>query len=335
MLNTLQELCNLNGISGHEHSVREWLINNIECDELLFDNLGSVAFKIQGSNPNLSAQAVVAHLDEVGMVVSDILDNGMIKFRCVGGINLHGLTNQRVVINQYPGVILGTSPHLGDQELKAEDLVIDLGCSNHHQTSQLCSIGDMISFANQFTILNETRICAKSLDNRIGIYLIYQLSKYFNDHRPQRTLYLCASVQEEVGLRGSKTLMNILPQELAQVIVVDVSPVDDYDLDAKVKLGEGALLRIQDPYMLFDYQLINHARDVFDELGIKYQNYFSKGGTDSASIQIANHGNRVLAICVGGRNLHTNHSICDLKDIHDAETFLQTYLTKEVYEKED
>lgn len=327
MINTIKKYATLNGISGHEENVSEALINESNADEILYDNLGSVALYFKGTNSKRKI-AVIAHFDEVGMIVSDVTKNGMVKFKLVGGINIYGLTNQRVIINnQYKGTILGTSPHLGNKELSADDLVIDCGFISKDEALNKIKIGQAINFDAPFIDLENDFVCAKALDNRIGVSIVSMLNKFFKDNQPSDDIYLCASVQEEIGLRGANTLMGVLPSDLDEVIVVDVSPVDDYyDENPINRLGDGFLLRIKDPRMVFNYELINKVEDICNNEGFKYQPYFSLGGTDAASVEIAGIGTKVMALCIGGRNIHSANSIVNINDVEELYKFLTFYL---------
>lgn len=334
MLEELKTLTSLQAISGHESAIINWLKNKHQDVEFIQDNLGSIIFKLKGTDANLKPQAIVCHMDEVGLVVSEILERGFIRFECVGGLTLESLVNQRVMISGHKGVILGNSAHLKKETREVRDLVIDCGFESKEEALQSVNVGDMISFDNNFECLSNHRVLSKALDNRVGVLVVSQLLDAFKKIPPKRDTYFCASVQEEIGLRGAKTLMNKLPDDLCEVVVVDVSPLDDYPQETdNLALGNGLLLRIQDPYMIFDYDLINQARVLFDKWNIKYQPYFSKGGTDSASIQLSGSGKRVLAICVGARNIHSNNSVIDIRDIKDTITFLYKYLLEEDYEK--
>lgn len=336
MLEELKTLTSLQAVSGHEDAIINWLKNKHQDVEFMQDNLGSLIFKIKGTNDNLKPQAIVCHMDEVGLVVSEILERGFIRFECVGGLTLESLVNQRVMIGDQKGVILGNSAHLKKETQDIRDLVIDCGFESKEEALEKIRIGDMISFDNNYQQLSTHRILSKALDNRVGVLVISQLIDAFKQHPPKRDTYFCASVQEEIGLRGAKTLMSKLPDDLYQVVVVDVSPLDDYpEAVDNLSLGKGPLLRIKDPYMVFDYDLINQARNLFEQWNINYQPYFSKGGTDSASIQLAGSGKKVLAICVGARNIHSNNSVIDVRDIKDTITFLYKYLLEEDYEKQN
>lgn len=336
MLEELKTLTSLQAVSGHEDAIINWLKNKHQDVEFMQDNLGSLMFKIKGTDCNLKPQAIVCHMDEVGLVVSEILERGFIRFECVGGLTLESLVNQRVMIGDQKGVILGNSAHLKKETQDIRDLVIDCGFESKEETLEKIRIGDMISFDNNYQQLSTHRILSKALDNRVGVLVISQLIDAFKQHPPKRDTYFCASVQEEIGLRGAKTLMSKLPDDLCQVVVVDVSPLDDYpEAVDNLSLGKGPLLRIKDPYMVFDYDLINKARNLFEQWNINYQPYFSKGGADSASIQLAGSGKKVLAICVGARNIHSNNSVIDVRDIKDTITFLYKYLLEEDYEKQN
>ncbi len=327
-MNDLQKYSEINAISGYETTLKNELLNDLYYDEIINDYLGGFFVKINGSNPQAKPLVLMAHLDEVGLILSDVLDNGMLKFKTVGGISLEALINQRVLINGYPGIILGTSAHLqNDKKITLDDLVIDCGFLSKKQALQVVKIGMMIAFLEPTIQLGEKEILGKALDNRVGVAILVALNHYYYNNKIDADLYFGFTTQEEVGLRGAKTLTSCLKQSIDQIIVIDVSPVDDYyNQEPLNKLGCGFLLRIKDPYMLFDYELITKARNLCIKHHIAYQDFFSQGGMDSHNVSLTKNGKKVLALCVPGRNLHSANSIVNLDDINSLISFLKIYI---------
>ncbi len=318
----IEELTAIKAVSGHEAPVREYLHEKLTVytDQIMGDNLGGIIAKLPGSKPGKNI-AVVAHMDEVGMLVKAITDRGLIKIANVGGLVPESLICQHVeLINRkgkiFPGAVMGVSPHnnKGDK-VTLDDILIDFGFSSKEAVLNAgINLGDQIIMRSEFCELADGKIMSKAFDNRLGCAAIVELAKAFSTKKFAGNLYLCASVQEEVGLRGAQTLMHAFDEEIDYVLVIDVSPVDDTIKVDGCKLSEGTLIRVKDPRMILDYNEVGLLQELSEKHNIKAQNFFSTGGTDAAQIQIQNQGYITCALCVPGRNLHTNNSIIDIKD---------------------
>ncbi len=336
----IKELTSIKALSGHEKPVREYLDQAIgtRADLTFNDNLGGVAYKFKGSRPGVNI-AVVAHMDEVGMLVKQITDRGMIKIANVGGLVVESLICQHVELinrkgDEFPGVVLGVSPHnnKGDK-LSLDDILLDFGFNTKAEVLAAgINLGDQIVMRSEFRELAQGKIMSKAFDNRLGCAVITEMAQEFQNRDFAGNVYLCASVQEEVGLRGAGTLVNSFDEAIDYVLVVDVSPVDDTIKTDGCKLAEGTLIRVKDPRMILDYDEVGVLQELSTKYKIKAQNFFSTGGTDAAAIQIQKNGFIVAALCVPGRNLHTNNSIVDLKDYEATRDLAMKYIEEKLGE---
>ncbi len=318
----IQELCEINALSGHEKPVKAYLNEKIatNADQILEDNLGSVIYKYAGKQTGKNI-AVIAHMDEVGMLVKQITDKGLIKIANVGGLVPEAVLCQHVeLINRqgevFSGAVLGVSPHnnQGDK-ISLDKLMLDFGFTSKEEVLTAgIRLGDQIVMRSEFRELANDRLMAKAFDNRLGCAAICELAEYYQNKDFSGNIYLAASVQEEVGLRGASTIMHAMDEEIDYVLVIDVSPVDDTIKVDNCELGGGTLIRVKDPRMVLDYDGVGRLQRLSEENDIKAQEFFSSGGTDAAQIQIQNKGYITNALCVPGRNLHTNNSIIDYKD---------------------
>ena len=150
----LEELCSLDGISGDEGAVREYIISKIEgkCDYTV-DPLGSVIAEVKGKKPAKHRLLISAHMDEVGLIVTYICSDGCLKFSSVGGVDPRILFGKRVFVgkDRLPGVIGGTAVHnLSDEERKKAPsepaMTIDIGCSSKAEAEKLVRQGDSVIF---------------------------------------------------------------------------------------------------------------------------------------------------------------------------------------------
>ncbi len=332
----IQELCEINALSGHEKPVKAFLDSKLanNANKVMQDNLGSVIYKYSGNKPGKNI-AIIAHMDEVGMMVKHITDKGLIKVINVGGLVPEAVLCQHVEVitrknEVFAGASLGVSPHnnQGDK-IKLENMMFDFGFTSKEEVKAAgINLGDQIIMRSEFRELANDRLMGKAFDNRLGCAAICELAEIYSEKDFAGNIYLAASVQEEVGLRGASTIMHAMDEEIDYVLVIDVSPVDDTIKVENCTLGGGTLIRVKDPRMVLDYDGVGLLQELSREHEIKAQEFFSTGGTDAAQIQIQNSGYITNALCVPGRNLHTNNSIIDYKDYVATVELAEKYINK-------
>ena len=316
MTELLKQLCLLDGISGDEGAVREFVISQIKdyCDYRV-DNLGNIiAFK-KGKNAPLKKVLVDAHLDEVGLIITHIEQNGFLRFKTVGGIDTSALMFRRVLINQkVTGVIGGKPVHLCDSEDRkklpnADNLYIDIGVTTALQAKSLVSVGDSAVMCSDFTISGD-KILTKALDDRVGCAVLIELLKQDAEY----DFYASFSVQEEVGLRGAGVAAFTVEPDAA--IVIDGTTAADVAGVAPAKQvcrqGEGAVVSFMDGATSYDREYYNAALSS----GIKAQSKRAvAGGNNAGSIHLSRGGVRAVALSVPCRYIHTSGSVADINDV--------------------
>ena len=207
MLNELENLCLIDGISGDEGKVRDYIISKIQ-DKCTYevDPMGNIlAFK-KGKNTPKNKVMLSAHMDEVGFIVTYICDNGFLKFTNVGGIDPKIALGRAVSVgeNKIKGVIAHKAIHLchGDEETtapKLDKLYIDIGAKNKEEAEKFVSIGDSVHFVSDFVEFGEDKIKAKAIDDRFGCAIMLKMI----DSELEYDTHFAFLVQEEVGCRGA------------------------------------------------------------------------------------------------------------------------------------
>lgn len=316
MKELLKQLCLLDGTSGDEGAVREFVISQIKdyC-EYKVDNLGNIiAFK-KGKNAAAKKVLIDAHLDEVGLIVTHIESNGFLRFKTVGGIDTAALMFRRVLINgKTLGVIGGKPVHLceGDERKKlpdADSLYIDLGVSSKEEAEKLVNVGDCAVMCSDFTACGD-KVLSKALDDRVGCLVLIDLLKQESEY----DFYASFSVQEEVGLRGAKVAAYTVAPDAAIVIdgttaadVADVAPAKQV-----CQQGSGAVVSFMDGATSYDREYYNAALNS----GIPAQSKCAvAGGNNAGAIHLSRGGVRTLALSVPCRYIHTSGSVADMRDV--------------------
>ncbi|RKQ30523.1 M42 family metallopeptidase [Oceanobacillus halophilus] len=327
-----KNLTELQGAPGNEHPVRKFMKKELEkyADTIIQDNLGGVFGVKHGQGPKVM---VAGHMDEVGFMVTQITDNGMIRFQPLGGWWNQVMLAQRVQIMTANGPVIGVigsiPPHLltdaqRKKPMEIKNMLIDIGADDREDVKRIgVKPGDSIVPVTPFQpMANEKKIMAKAWDNRYGCGLSIELLKELQGETLPNELYSGATVQEEVGLRGSKVAANMIKPDIAYVL--DASPANDAsgDKSAFGQLGKGALLRIFDRTMITHQGMKDFILDTAESNDIPYQYFISQGGTDAGSIHLSNEGvpSAVIGIC--SRYIHTSASIIHIDDYAAAKELL-------------
>ena len=319
MLEILKKLTSLDGVSGTETAVSDAIISEIDgfC-EWEKDSLGNIiAFK-KGENPAKVRLMIDAHTDEVGLIITDILEDGFLKFKTVGGINTEALLSRRVRINGSIYGVLGAKPiHLLDKDAaaklpEADSLYIDIGASDKDAAKALVSPGDTAVILGEWA-QEGNKILSKALDDRIGCAILISLLKSDSKY----DFYASFTVQEEVGLRGAKTAAFKIDPQAAIILegttAADIAGVSD---DKQVcVLGDGAAVSFMDKATVYNRNYFNAAINS----GITCQVKRSvTGGNNTGAIHLSREGVPGISISVPCRYIHTAASVADRRDILSA-----------------
>ncbi|MGR5984741.1 M42 family metallopeptidase [Bacillus cytotoxicus] len=333
-LELFRTLTELQGASGFEHDVRRFMKQELSkyADEIVQDGLGSI-FGLKKGDESGPRVLVAGHMDEVGFMVTQITENGMIRFQTLGGWWSQVLLAQRVQIMTKNGPIVGVigsiPPHLLSDARRAKpmdikNMLIDIGADSYEEALEIgVKPGQQIVPICPFTpMANEKKIMAKAWDNRYGCGLAIELLKELKDETLPNILYSGATVQEEVGLRGAQTVANMIQPDIFYAL--DASPANDASGDKEQfgQLGKGALLRIYDRTMVTHRGMREFILDTAETHNIPYQYFISQGGTDAGRVHTSNSGIPSAVIGVCARYIHTHASILHVDDYAAAKELL-------------
>lgn len=322
----LEQLTQAFGVSGRESKVREIIKRAVEphCDEMLTDALGNLIVLKKGKGGGKRIM-LSAHMDEIGMQVKKIEEDGRIRVRAVGHVWTAAVYNSTVVFQNGVVGVVGCVGNIEQAENKAEKLYIDIGCQTKEDTLKHVQVGDYCGFIGPYYELQNNHICSKSLDDRVGCYLLIEALKRNDGNRPNDVYYVF-SVQEEVGCRGAVVSAERIKPDIG--ISVDVSPDHFYpsDLEGCNVVGEGVGVKLGDPSAMMDEYLVDCMLKCCVDNGIKFQrDVMDRGGTDSASMNKAYHGVRVAGVSVVDRYAHSQSSVVSKDDINAAIDLLDKY----------
>lgn len=336
----IKDLTELQGISGNEGRVRDYLKEHMTplVDEVKVSGLGNV-FGVKKSNEdNAPKLMLAAHMDEVGFMVSRITKNGSLAVVPIGGWNPYSVSAQRYTLQTRKGdyvcISSSVAPHLlrgakGASALKVQDILFDAGFTSEEEALEYgARPGDSIVPETETVYTaNKQNIIAKAWDNRYGCAVMLETLQAVKDVNLASTLIAGATVQEEVGLRGVKGAVHEYQPDV--FLAVDCSPANDTEGKKEEfgQLGEGFLLRVQDPGHITHKGMREFLFDTAETHHIPYQFFFSKGGTDAGAAHTMNAGVPSAVIGVAGRYIHGHQTLFRISDYDAAKEMLQKVVT--------
>lgn len=325
IIKLLEDLTQINSVSGNETDIRKYIQPFVEpyCDEVYTDAMGNLVAHKKGVGKKFMA---AAHMDEIGIIVTDIDDKGFARFSPIGGLNTRNLVNLRVCFaNGITGVI-GAQEDAFKEKPEISKLYIDLGADSKEMAEKLINIGDTAAFAGGFINRGDT-VVSKALDNRAGCaVLIDTLSRV----KSKNDLYFVFTVQEEVGLRGAKTAaFSIEPDIAVAVDVTDTGDTPDAPVMA-VKLGGGAAVKVMDHSVICDSDIRTKMIETAKKNNIPYQlEILPDGGTDAGAVQLTRAGVKTGGISVPVRYVHSPSETASIKDIEACSALLKSFAEQE------
>lgn len=327
-------------MSGFEHNIREVIREEMTpyVDEIQQDGLGGIFGLRKAEKEDAPKIMVAAHMDEVGFMLASITDKGFFRVIPLGGWNPQVVSAQRFTLQSrngdYPVVSSSIPPHLlrgkAAKTQEVTDILFDGGFSSKEEVEEFgIRPGDtIVPDVETIIMANGKTILGKAWDNRYGVTAVLEALKDLKDEKLPNHLVAGANVQEEVGLRGTKGAVRKFDPDV--FFAVDCSPADDVygKEDSFGKLGEGVLLRIQDPGFILSKEMREYLLDTAETHDIPYQYFVSKGGTDAGAAHQLNHGIPSAVIGMSARYIHTHQTMFRIEDYDAAlEMIKQIILT--------
>lgn len=314
----LQTLTQAFGPSGSEDTIREIITREVApfCDELTTDPLGNLIAVKKGTGKHIM---VASHMDEIGLMITFIDDNGYLRFAPIGGVQIPYLPYRRVRFSDGTTGIIGVEKLDKPGDLKLEKLFIDIGASSRTEAEQMITIGSTVVFVGEYSQVGD-HLTSKAMDDRIGCYVaIEALKKVQSPHQ----LSFVFTVQEEVGLRGAKTAAYALAPDFAFSVDVTVTGDTPKGKQMDMKLGKGIGIKVMDRSMITPPQIKNWMAEKAEEKGIPYQwEVLDMGGNDGGSILLTNGGIPTGVISIPTRYVHSPSEIVAKKDVEGAISLL-------------
>ena len=335
MLNKLRDLCLINGISGDEDKVRDYIISKIsdKC-EYNVDNLGNIIALKRGRKTPEKKVLLSAHMDEVGLIVKYINDDGSLKVDSVGGVDPRVVFGRQVTVgeNNITGVIGGVAIHnlSSDEREKAvtfDKFTVDIGAESRDEAEKLVHLGDSVYFKSDYIEFGDNFIKAKAIDDRFGCALMLELMSTDLEY----DTYFSFVVQEEIGLRGATAASYTVNPDYAIVIeATTASDIPSAEAEKSVcGCGNGPVISFMDRSTIYNKELYNLAFDTAKENNIPCQTKtMIAGGNDAGAIHVSRGGVKTLAVSVPCRYIHSPSCVANKDDMINSLTLVKVVLNK-------
>jgi endoglucanase len=323
-IDLLRELCQTVALPGAEEKLQQIIVKNLKrfTSEITIDRLGNVIAHIAGKGPRL---VLDAHMDEVGFMVHYVDKKGYLKLTPLGGMDPRVYYAQRVLVHgkrDLLGVVASVPPHISkdgnNKEVpEVEDCIVDLGLSAS-KVKELVRVGDLVSFCYPFE-QTEDAVISKAIDDRVGLFVFLEALK--NTKKINCDLYVTATVQEEVGLRGARIITPVYEPDFVVALEGTVSMnipgvADDKTL---ARALEGPEIRLSDRFLVADRKLSFFIRGLAEKKKIPCQVTVKKAGsTNATAMQVTGKGSRAAVVSVPTRYLHSPNSLAFKEDISNT-----------------
>ena len=316
------------GPTGCEDAVKALIIEQIEgqCDGYCEDKLGNLIAKISGRGLDYHPQdpqriMLCAHMDEVGFMVTQITDEGYLKFNTLGGIDPGVLCGRPVTVGneerQFSGIIASKAIHLQTPEERTQvtpvtQLYIDIGAKDAEDAAKWVSIGDFATFASDFEMFGEAggQMKGKALDDRCGCAALIEIMRSLFEHPCDLPfdVYFAFTRCEEVGISGATVAAYTIAPTHA--IVMEATAVNDLpgvSFPTRVaELGKGGIITLVDGGTIYDQSMGNFALQTSQEKEIPCQiKQYPSGANDARAVQRSRDGVKVLAVSLPTRYIHS------------------------------
>ncbi|MDX6453676.1 MAG: hypothetical protein QOH16_3725 [Gaiellaceae bacterium] len=322
----LLALLNASGPSGHEEEpARIWREAASEFAEVTSDTMGTSFARVRAGEaaPTL---ALVGHIDEIGVAITNIEESGLLSFTTIGGIAPEMLMGQRLELLTRNGRIPAavSRKRINPEQVRdrprpeLSDLHIDIGATDRAEAESLVRVGDPGVWVGPPVDLPNGRLLSKSLDNRLGAYIALEAARRIAESREaQVDVVAVAAVQEEIGLYGARTAAYGLDPQVA--IAIDVTPATDYPGgDARragpIELGMGAMIARGPTLNKHVTDLLGEAAEA-EGISHAWEVYTRTTSTDADEIHFTRSGIPTGLLSIPTRYLHSPNEICALEDV--------------------
>ena len=325
-----KELTQLHGVSGYEREVRAYIKDKMApyADELIEDAIGNLIVFKKGTGAHKKRVQLCAHMDEIGLQVIKIEQDGRIMVKSMGCSWMYTTYQSRVRFRNGITGVVASRVRPEDINGQFTNLYVDIGVTTREEVMEYVDVGDVAIYEGPFEELAGDYVTAKAIDDRVGCYMqmkaLMEGKEFYND------AYFVFTVQEEVGCRGSHVTAHRIKPDIG--VAIDITPGMNFpgDLEGNNTPGNGAAIKISDTSVICDEYLVEKMIACAKRDNIKYQkDVIYVGGTDASSMNLSNDGVKACAISIVTRYSHGPNAIACKADIRAAIDLIKSFLNEE------
>src|SRR5579885_2443011 len=317
----LRELLGAVGPSGHEEpAAAVWRAAASAFAEVTTDTLGTSFARVRAAGPGAPTLALVGHIDEVGIAITHVGDDGMLAFAELGGFQAEQLAGQRVLIAGREGIVPGVvgrrrvhpDERAERKPLEHAELHVDVGARSREAAERLVRVGDAGVWDGPLLELPNGRIVSRALDNRLGAYAALEAARRVAAAGDARVdVVAVAAVQEELGYHGSRTAQFALAIDVTWATDV---PGGDPKRAGKVELGAGAAITVGP---VLNARVSDLLVEVAEAEGIAhcFEVNTARTYTDADAVHVARAGVPTGLVSIPLRYMHSPVEMCELGDL--------------------
>lgn len=328
------DLCSTGGVSGSEEPVIQIVKKYFEQYASVSSDSNGNVYAVIGNKDADKTILLDAHIDRIGLMVTDIDDNGFVKVDKCGGIDIRTLQDTEVIIQNHPdltGVVCCIPPHLSDgKEDKAVPISkvwVDFGLDKD-RISRYISIGDVLTFKSEPVMLLDDKIASACLDDRCGVAALLRVAEILydkNDNIDYKVVFLLSSQEETFG-SGAKT--GAFTVDADEAVAVDVSFASQPDISGQysnIELKKGPMICISP---ILNKKMTSCFIETAKENNIPYQlePVSSVTGTNADSISVSKSGVKTAVISIPQRYMHTQNEVISIRDVEYTAQLIADYV---------
>lgn len=311
-IDLLKKLCSINGISGYEKTIGEYIIKEFSShfDECYRDNLLNVIALKKGHTENPKKVMLFAHLDVAGFIVTHIEENGKLRFSPVGETVINSAVYQKVFFeNGTQGIIL---PEQADEKYTYNSLFVDIGATDKKEAERYISVGDCFSLSLDITMLKGDKLLGASLDNRASCAVLLTAAMNLKDNPDD--IYFVFSSQQKAGNRGIKSTAFAISPDFAISIDTSLSICCE-NPSVRIELGKGPAIKIKDKSVICNEKLTKFVENTANSIGLNLQNEVTNCGTSELAVVQSTCGASVSGLVIPCENPNTSAQIININDL--------------------
>lgn len=326
----LFEMLDTMSVSGHEIGLQKKVIQEMKpyADQIRTDKTGNVICVL---NPEADFKVLLAgHIDEIGLIVTHIRSDGLLKAAKAGGIRAHAYPGHQVMIHhngtRIPGVVILDDERKG--EVKDKDLYIDIGAKDGADARKYVEEGDPVHLNTYHLPLQNGLLCARAIDDRAGAFIVLEALKKAKEMGCRIGVYAATTVGEETTMRGAYWAASTVKPDVA--IAVDVTYAQDYPgtdpaESGDVKLGAGPVICNSSVANKKVNDLLKQCAGE-NEIPYQIESFLGRTGTDADKMHQTGEGVVTALLSLPLRYMHSPSEVCQIQDVEHTINLLANFL---------